>query len=207
MKLESKSTKRSYALAVTLVLLVFSLMGNVLLYTLYLKNGMDRGVENGKQIVRAAEGAKRHVASVMDGTAGLLEAVSPEERASALYRLGLSLRDADLLAEFTETAVKISGEDAAAERRSASDFILSVERSFGDIANGAGVLTAAERKEILAIRAAYEQMQGILDKFDTSAGDNKSFLIRLQNGGGGWAVIGGQLLDAMSGFGAAGEGQ
>ncbi|MCU6707666.1 hypothetical protein M6D81_02995 [Paenibacillus sp. J5C_2022] len=199
MKQQEKG-KRSIALPVTLILLVMSLMGNVLLLTKNININQTNAVEEGGVILDRAkrslelaqymEGQMMEVRelSTSDGTA---ERLAARYAASSLQRGGSSLKELMATAEL-QAAGALEGAGAAAEAYVDS---FAYERLTG-IGNGAGALDDSERKTIEQLQQSFSELAGALSAFSFAGEGNKSFMIRL-SAGHGWHEVAGSVQAVM----------
>ncbi|MFD0958629.1 hypothetical protein [Paenibacillus chungangensis] len=187
MKQQQKG-KRSIALPVTLILLVMSLMGNVLLLTKNINNGQRIAVQKGEVIFDRAK-QSLELAQNMEGRMMELIELSPSDgtaqRLAARYAAIDLQHDGSSLKELMATA-ELQSEGALEGAGATTEAYIdnfSYERLFA-IGNGAGALDESERKAIEELQQSFSELQRAISTFSFVGEGNKSFMIRLSSGYG-----------------------
>jgi hypothetical protein len=196
-KLEKKQPpgKRSVALPVTLLLLVMSVMGNVLLYTKNIEHTRGQSEEEGLAIFNSFEQAREELAYW-----GELAVQAADDE-------GLNRVTAGFLAESMDRSengmrslfVKASGQDKErfAEAPLAYEAFVSGQReTLSTLEASTGPLTASERSALESVRADFAELDAIISEFHFTGKDSSSVLIRL-SGGHDWLDVIEKLLAAL----------
>ncbi|QYR20146.1 hypothetical protein KZ483_20130 [Paenibacillus sp. sptzw28] len=194
--MEEPKTKRPIFTPVVLLLLVFSLMGNVYLYSKQLQNDRDRRIQRGLDIIKAGNQTKQHIDSVKAGVGKLLDENSIADRISAKTALEAAFDHASELVRFIDEAQISNGRPFTFTKRNATTFLGQVEQSTLLIGNHEGPLTEAERTYLQQVEAWYTQLKATADSFkqDTSS-DAAALVIQVKKE---WIETGRKLLSIMN---------
>ncbi|KRE54216.1 hypothetical protein [Paenibacillus sp. Soil522] len=174
--------KRSIALPITLVILVFSLIGNVFLYSQLLQHKQEQKFVKGQGIYEAAAESRQFLDAMIPQLDSLLQSKSMEERLVLKFDAGKLAADGRALAELTAEAAGISAEPETLDSHLPLTYLSDVENGLQTIGRYEGPLSEAERAYILALKSSFEAMSGIMKGFNTNIGDNRSAIIRLSSG-------------------------
>ncbi|WP_424766708.1 hypothetical protein [Paenibacillus sp. sgz302251] len=174
--------KRSIALPITLVILVFSLIGNVLLYTLYLQHKQEASFETGQKIYKAAVESKLYFGELISQMDELLNSKQAEDRLEAKYFSGRAAVLSSGVIELIAQADRISTSDNKLSPEPALLFINHVDFSMQQVGSYDGPLKDEDRTYLLSLKRAFEQMADELSGFNTNLADNRSAIIRLSSG-------------------------
>lgn len=199
MENKQPSGKRSIALPVTLLLLVMSVMGNVLLYTKNIEHARGQSEEDGLAIYSGFEQARDELAYWSKLAAGAAE----EGAADA----GANRARAGFLAESMDRSeigisalfVKASEQDKvrfAEAPQAYDDFVASHREALERIEAADGSLSESERSALEAAVSDFAELDAILSEFHFTGKDNSSVLIRL-SGGHDWLDLADQMLAAV----------
>ncbi|MCM3627267.1 hypothetical protein M3194_07810 [Paenibacillus glycanilyticus] len=180
---EPQSKKRSYALPITLLLLVFSLTGNVFLYSQSLQGDQDDKFAKGSEIIEAATKAVSYYQTVLDDTNAILEGKALET--------GTILRDASGVTEFLQQASSF-GESSAFDPGQIYSFVIDVDNSLAYIKEQDGTLTEQESVYLESVQDIYSKQLAIMKEFNLDSGKTRSGAIQI-GAGIGWLDIAKQL--------------
>lgn len=174
--------KRSIALPITLVILVFSLIGNVFLYSQFLQHKQEQKFVKGQGIYAAAAESRQFLDAMIPLLDSLQQSKSIEERLVLKFDAGKLAADGRAMAELTAEAASISAEPESLDSNLTSTYLSDVENGLQTIGRYEGPLNEAERAYILALKSSFEAMSGVMKSFNTNIGDNRSAIIRLSSG-------------------------
>ncbi|MBW7473720.1 hypothetical protein K0T92_03050 [Paenibacillus oenotherae] len=194
--LEQKQPRRSWFAPIVLVLLTFSLMGNVFLYSQILHSKQDVRVQRGFDIIESGNQAKQHIDSVLNNVRLLLGNDDMATRLLAKGSAALAFKQEQDLVRFIEEAEVSSKEPFAFAERKADAYLSQVEQSLIELGNHEGPLTDAERAYLSAIEQQYASMQGTIAEFSISTISRGTALTA--QAGGRWVDIGKKLLEIMN---------
>lgn len=194
MEMETKK-KRSYTVPVLLVLLTFSLIGNVFLYSQHLQHGQDTKQADGQAIINHGIAAKAHVDAVLNALNGL-EAVTAAERSEKLYKLGqASTGQVDLLGFILD-----AHHHTIAPSTTDDETVQALEALSGKLAAisaQSGELSAEDQQSIVSLQALYSKLKEQLASFQLESGDKLVEMSVLT--GGSWVGIGLALEQTITG--------
>lgn len=185
--------KRSYTVPVLLVLLTFSLIGNVFLYAKHLQDGQDAKQSDGRSIINHGLAAKAHVDAALNALGGF-ETSTTADRAARLYKLGqASAGQVDLLLFIADArrhtlSPSISDEDSEKAMQ-------SLNGEFAEIGGMTGELTTENKQSIQSLRTLYGKLKEQLSSFQLESGDKLVEMSVLT--GGSWVNIGLSLEQAI----------
>lgn len=179
---QQQTGKRSIALPITLVILVFSLIGNVFLYAQFLQHKQERKFVKGQRIFAAASESKEFLEEIISPLNALLQSKSLEERLALKFEAGKLTAKGRALAELTAEAASISAEPDKWHANLPLTYVSDVENGLRTIGRYDGPLNEAERAYILALKSSIEAMSGTLKGFNMNIADNRSAVIRLSSG-------------------------
>ncbi|PWV95401.1 hypothetical protein DFQ01_1273 [Paenibacillus cellulosilyticus] len=185
--------KRSYTVPVVLIMLTFSLIGNVFLYSQHLQNGQDKKQADGLAIINDGLAAKAHVDAALNALNGL-EASTAADRPELLYKLGQASADqVDLLA-FIVDARKHTLSPTISDEQSVNA-LQALNSKFAAIGAMSGELTAEDKQAIQSLRTLYSKLKEQLASFKLESGDKMVEMSVLT--GGSWVDIGLALDQAI----------
>ncbi len=178
--------KRPIALPVVLLLLVFSVTGNVLFSTKNIQHGQDKLEIKGRIIFQAVENSFNHAKYMAEWTASLQgeTANSPDQaRIKASTAAGF-LPDADAFQELLSLAEEKNAADnqLTGSKESAAVYLSKAVDGLQQIGKGSGQLTEEEVQFIASLHKLYQAVYEKYDKFPFAAGAYSSSLIRFANG-------------------------
>ncbi|NIK67524.1 hypothetical protein [Paenibacillus sp. BK720] len=180
---KEQSKKRSYALPITLLLLVFSLTGNVFLYSQSLQGAQDDKYEKGLEVIGAAKKAASYYQAVLDDAAAIMEG-KPSEA-------GTVIRDAAGVNDFLQQAGSVD-EDTPFDSDKIYAYLIDVDNSLSYIKEQDGTLTEQESAYLKALQDAYSKQLEIVKQFNFDADKTRSGAIQI-GAGIGWLDIAEQL--------------
>lgn len=181
--MEQKQTgKRSIALPITLVILVFSLIGNVFLYSQFLQHKQEKKFVKGQRIFAAASESKQYVDEMIPVLDAMLQSKSLEERLDFKFAAGKAAANGEALVQLIDEAASISAQPEKLNSELVSQYLSENEKSLKTIGGYDKPLNDEEHAYILKIKGTFEAMSGILKGFNTNIADNRIALIRLSSG-------------------------
>lgn len=173
---DQQSKKRSYAMPITLLLLVFSLTGNVFLYSQSLQGVQDDKFEKGTAIVEAASKAISYYQTVLDDTNAILEGKEFED--------GAIIRDASGVADFLRLAGHFE-EDSTYDNGQVYSYMMDVDNSLAAIKENDDTLTEQETLYLKSVQEIYSKQLAILEEFNLDADKTRGGAIQI-GAGIGW---------------------
>lgn len=183
--LEQQQTgKRSIALPITLILLVFSLIGNVFLYSLYLQHKQGEKFDAGQQIYGAALESLQYFEELIPQLDALIQSQGVEERLHAKFLAGKSMQKGLSFEVLAEKALELNGQSDKPGEDQTDHFLENVEAALQTIGSYAGPLTAADQTYLLTLKQSLEAMHATLSTINLNIEDNRNAIIRLASGVG-----------------------
>ncbi|MBD2869475.1 hypothetical protein [Paenibacillus arenilitoris] len=177
-----KSGKRPLALPITLVILVLSLMGNVLLYTLHLQHTQEARYDEGQDIYRAAVESKLYVDELSAHVDAVLGSKATEDRLEAKYGFGRAAVLGTGVIELVAHAERYSEEEGANGVEKATLFVNNVDAALRQVGNYGGPLKEKDLAYLNSLKATLEEMAGALGGINTNLSDNRAAITRLSSG-------------------------
>jgi len=191
--------KRPLALPITLLILVLSVMGNVLLYTKNIEHSQNQSQKEGKAVFTSFEKA-RDVLNYWSGLADEAKALpadsSDEARLTSRYLAEAMERGKEPLEALF---VKASELEEAAFANAPADFDAYIDKyrePIKAIGDGSGSLTDAEHAALDAAKSSFAELDGMLAEFHFTGADDRNVLLRL-SGGHDWLPIAEKLHKAI----------
>ncbi|MBD3917949.1 hypothetical protein H8B09_04220 [Paenibacillus sp. PR3] len=185
--------KRSYTVPILLVLLTFSLIGNVFFYSQDLQNGQDTKQRDGQSIINHGLAAKAHVDAALDALNGLASSTSAD-RAAKLYDLGQASASQVDLAFFIDDARRHTLSPPIKDEQS-EKALQALNSQFAAIGTITGELTAEDKQSIQSMQALYSKLKKQLASFKLESGDKLVEMSVLT--GGNWVDTGLALEQAV----------
>lgn len=185
--------KRSYTVPILLVLLTFSLIGNVFFYSLDLQNGQDTKQRDGQSIINHGLAAKAHVDAALDALNGLA-ASTAADRAAKLYELGQASAGQADLALFIDDARRHTVSPSI-EGELSGKALQALNSQFAVIGSITGELTSEDEQLIQSMQALYSKLKEHLASFKLESGDKLVEISMLT--GGSWVDTGLALEQAV----------
>lgn len=174
--------KRSIALPITLVLLVFSLIGNVFLYSQFLQHKQENNFETGQKIYAAAVQSKQYFEELIPQLDALLQSEQLETRLETKFLIGRALQKGQALVELAAEAEQIAGKSEKRDTEQSLQYVNEIEEALQAIGNYPGPLKEEERAYLLSLKGSFENMAGIMEGFNTNISENRVAIIRLSSG-------------------------
>lgn len=193
---EQPAVKRSWFAPVMLSLLVFSLIGNVVLYSTKLVNDQAGREREGERIIRSAWDARVHADALIAALQALLDSEDASARIQAKQAIGFAFEHAGGLIFLVDTALPRYDSASQAQPRSAAQFIEAIESTLSNTGNQASRLTEAEVAYASQLLQTYTRMQEELAAFPYTELTTQNAL-RTENGDG-WVDIARKLLLALN---------
>jgi hypothetical protein len=181
--LEQQQTgKRSIALPITLVILVFSLIGNVFLYSQFLQHKQENNFVKGQKIFAAALESKQYVDEMIPVLDAMLQSKSLDERLDVKFDAGKAAAKGNALVRLTEEAASISAEPEKFSSEWSLAYLANAEKSLQAIGHYNGALNEEEQAYLAGLKSSFEAMSETMNGFNTNIADNRIALIRLSSG-------------------------
>ncbi|RAP76717.1 hypothetical protein [Paenibacillus montanisoli] len=155
--MEEQKPKRPIFTPIVLILLTFSLIGNVFLYARSLQHGKDQRIERGMTILQSGKETKLHFEQVTSGLDDLLNHEDMPTRLAAKSLLIAAYNKSSAVTAFIKEAETSNGTPFASSNRNAATFLEQAEKSLQALGNHTGPLTDEERsylKTLLAVNQA-----------------------------------------------------
>ncbi|ASS66011.1 MULTISPECIES: hypothetical protein [unclassified Paenibacillus] len=186
-----ETTKRSYALAVTLVLLTASLIGNVFLFSLHLQDKQQDRVDKGKAILQSMGGTSRSLSN-LEALLSAMEEASGAERDKAIYDAGaMFLGQSGSFLTLMDSGKEFSADASTWPAEYKKTAVAFMDRAGKDIVSG-----TKEDKARLAQTA--KELTRLLGGVDFSI-DSKERALTIQ-ADKGWPDICLQMLNVMEAY-------
>ncbi|REK77413.1 hypothetical protein [Paenibacillus paeoniae] len=192
---QQQNVKRSWALPITLVLLVFSSMGNILLYTKHIEHTRGNTVQTGESIF---QGFKEGQEQLAHWSAYLEEVLSRAESEPSLARLtavhmadGVAREHAGL-AVLMEHAGMIDSANLGQAADSYAAYEQKLEGTLRSVGTGSGGLTETERQSLGEVQSSFVKLTELLSAFHFGMEGDRNSMIRL-TGGHDWIDIAEEL--------------
>jgi len=189
-KVSSQNTqntgKRSFTIPIILVLLVFSVTSNVLLYTKNIQHNQERLEQRGIQIFQTVVKSKEHSSELAEFTSVLLEeqkSNADKARAKAAAAAVFLAADKTLvqLQQYAEES-PIEGVSLTGAGQNAEQFVQKASAAFHDIGAKSGAWSVEEEQLIAELNDKYKQILDQLSGFPFSIEGFTTSMIRLANG-------------------------
>ncbi|WP_337101596.1 hypothetical protein [Paenibacillus sp. YIM B09110] len=174
--------KRPIALPITLVLLVFSLIGNVFLYSQYLQNKQQNNYEFGQTVVEKLTESRLYAQEMMKVIDWLAQSTTQADRYELAYQIGRSAALGYSVSELMTEAGRLSESDAASGAEEAEAYVNAAAAKLTGIAHQEGKLSDNDQEQLIALKADFEEMEQALGGFNYSIGENRTASIRLASG-------------------------
>ncbi|WP_054024215.1 hypothetical protein [Bacillus sp. FJAT-28004] len=174
--------KRSIALPITLVILVFSLIGNVFLYSQFLQNKQENNYVKGQKIFKAAVDSRQYVEKMIPQLDALLQSKSLDERYIIKYDSGKVAANGHALVEFTAEAADVTSQPDQINTELPLTYVSDVDKGLQTIGRYEGPLNESDEAYIVALISSFEAISGVLNGFNTNIGESRIAIIRLSSG-------------------------
>ncbi|WP_419873885.1 hypothetical protein [Candidatus Pristimantibacillus sp. PTI5] len=192
-----KTGKRSIALPITLVILVFSLIGNVFLYSQFLQHKQENNYEKGQRIFAAAIGSQQYAKEMQPLLEALLASKSMADRLGMQFDAGKATAKGQALTELAIEAASLSDQPGKWNEKLPASFVSGVETGLQEIGRYEGPLNEADRAYLTELKDSFEKISGILSGFNSNIGESRIAVIRLSSGLD-WIELAEQLQDLMT---------
>ncbi|MBJ6363100.1 hypothetical protein ACFOQM_17905 [Paenibacillus sp. GCM10012307] len=189
---EQPAAKRSWFAPIVLLLLVFSIMGNVVLFSTKIQNSQTFRMEAGERIIKAAWDARKHAQSLLASLEQLKKGTSATERIEAKQNIGFAFEHAQGLPQLIKEALARHEGEHEGQKRTAEIFIAEIEASLSLIGNHDTALTAEETAYVAKLKKLYTEIDSRLAEFPYDEISKESAL-RTENGEG-WVDLAYGLL-------------
>ncbi|WP_028561668.1 hypothetical protein [Paenibacillus pinihumi] len=180
---EQPAVKRSWFTPVVLVLFVFSLMGNVALYSTKIQNSQTFRMEAGERIIQSAWDAREHAEALLASLERLEKGTSVTDRIGAKQDIGFAFEHAEGLSRLIKEALARHKGEHKEQKRTAETFIAEVEASLSLIGIHDSTLTAGETAYVAKMKGLYTEIASRLSSFPHDE-LSKENALRTENGEG-----------------------
>ncbi|ANY68590.1 hypothetical protein BBD42_20510 [Paenibacillus sp. BIHB 4019] len=187
--------KKPIALAITIVLLVCSLNGNMFLYSQYLSNIQEKKYETGQRVASDAIGAVAFYNAILPELEKLGKSTELLGRNEAKFSAGAAFRNVDHVLGFLKEAHQYNGTEFAADKLEA--YFNAVQQSLAKIGGHEGALTAAEQDYLAKLQEAFHLQLEAVTAFNADALESRSLSIQIGNGYNNWLEIADKLEQAI----------
>ena len=157
--MEEQKPKRPIFTPVVLLLLTFSMIGNVFLLTKSMQSNQDKLAERGYAILDAVPQTKLHIDQVLASVQVLLGTNDIGKRLAAKSALGAAFHKKQQVIRLIDEAVIVNAKPFAAGKRDAAVFLEQVETSLQGIGNHTGQLTDPERVYLQQLVEVYTKLK------------------------------------------------
>ena len=193
-----KSGKRSIALPITLVILVFSLIGNVFLYSQFLQHKQENNYEKGQRIYAAATESQQYAKEMTPLLDAFLASNTMGERLTLQFDAGKVTAKGTALTELTKEAASISVQPEKWNEKLPDSYVSEVEKGLQAIGRYEGPLNEADQSYLTELKNSFVAISSILSGFNSNIGDSRIAIIRLSSGLD-WIDLVEQLQNKMMG--------
>lgn len=199
---QKKSGKRPLALPITLILLVMSLMGNVLLLTKNMEHSRGEAFEEGESIFQGFAQSRIDLIN-WSQSASEIESLSPSDAAIArLYAkhwAEATDKDGDGLYKLMVYANRLSADVFPDSAAIYSSYQKKLREELLMIASGNGSLHDGELQLLAGLKASIAELSELLETFHYGMEGDRNAYIRL-SAGHDWLDIAEELQKTLKGF-------
>lgn len=183
---QPKQGKRPLALPITLILLVMSLMGNILLYTKHIENTRGNTQEQGQNIYDSFKESQNDVAYWSESLGRIVDYPDSESelarQAAALFAEDLQRNGSEGLSAMMSKAAAIDSERFEGAADDYSAYMKWLYERLLAIGEGSGPLNPDEKKAVENMNASFGELTERLAAFPYQAEGSRNALIRLAGG-------------------------
>lgn len=184
--MEQEATgKRSMALAISLILLVISLIGNVFFMSKYLQHGQDDKVRAGESIYESLV-QNRDYFDEMKRQIHELEALAESDGSSARVAAAFIANSANLEGQGLRTTMLYASEQSETTFgqaiETAEAYVAKVHEQLSAIGSQSGPISEQERQWIGGLKATFDEMSAAVGGFYFNIEGNRSAMQRMANG-------------------------
>ncbi|MFF2481974.1 hypothetical protein [Paenibacillus sp. NPDC058071] len=181
----NEPAKRSLALPITLVLLVFSLIGNVFFYSQYLQNKQEAKFRSGQHVIETANAAKTQYEAILTEMKSFSE-LNKKGVYGPYAADGASLRavgDTTFIAE----AYAAKGEKLQ-ELAKVQQYFQDVRQNLDEIRTSKGPFSEWQTQYLAEKQQELMEQYGIIGKFNFEAVESRSAVIQMASGIGSFEI-------------------
>lgn len=197
---QQEQKKRPIALPVTLLLLVISLMGNVLLYTKHIEHTRGNAEETGQEIVKAFMSSQfdlEYWSKFAEDMNALAEADGDAARQRAVHFADALLHSGDNgLSEIIRLAHDINESRFSVAPETYTLYMNQLIARLKAIGEGSGPLNPDERKAVANMLQSFAGMTEPINSFPYAAEGSRNALIRIA-GGHDWLDLADKLQESL----------
>lgn len=194
--MEEPRTKRPIFAPVVLILLTFSLIGNVFLYAKTIHdNQMDR-VDRGTSIIRSGNDAAAFFNEAAAQTEALSAAADAASRMTAKSKLLAAYLKSGGVAAFIQEAEDVNGKPFPAAKRSAAEFMDQTAAALQTLGNHEGPLAEGEKAYLQGLLQVFQACRQEMSSFSHDTVNQEQALAILVDKQ--WPPLAGKLLNRMN---------
>lgn len=193
-----KSGKRSLALPVTLIILVFSLIGNVFLYSQFLQHKQQIKHDTGQRIYNAAVSSQQYASEMIPLLDALLQSKTLDDRLGLVYNIGKLSAKGGGLTELAAEAAAIADDSAAWDTTVPAMYVSNAEAGLLAAGRYEGALNDSDASYVTELKSSYVALNGVLGEFNANIGETRIAVIRLASGLD-WMELAKQSMETMAG--------
>ncbi|MDQ6421123.1 hypothetical protein RB620_16975 [Paenibacillus sp. LHD-117] len=199
MEQKQQSGKRPLALPITLLILVMSVMGNVLLYTKNIEHSRGKAEAEGLAVYTHFEKAREELAywiRLADEAAGAANANNEASRITAAYLSEAIARGEGELGALFLKAKELDETRFGEAPQAYESYIGRLGAFLAAIGKGSGPLSNDELEALASSKSDFLELDKLLGEFYYGGTDNRNVLVRL-SGGHDWLTIAEKLQAAV----------
>ncbi|QHW30444.1 hypothetical protein GZH47_06000 [Paenibacillus rhizovicinus] len=193
--MEEPRTKRPIFTPIVLILLTFSLIGNVFLYSETIQNDQTDRVSQGTEIIQSGNAAIAFMNQAAAQTEALVTASDIAARMTSKSGLLAAYRQSGSVTDFIQEAEDVNGKPFPTAKGGATEFLDQTLASLQAIGNHEGPLTAEEKTYLQGLHQVFDACKKELSAFQhDTINQEQSLLILVDKQ---WPQIAGKLLEQM----------
>lgn len=199
---QQQNGKRNWALPITLVLLVFSLMGNILLYTKHIEHTRSNTEHSGETIFQGFKDGQEQVAhwsATMQEIGQYMSSEPALARLTAAHLADSMERDEVGLSVLMEQAADIDAAVYGEAPEAYKGYEAKLVGELRDIGAGSGPITEAEQGAIGEVQSSFANLTEILSAFHYAMEGDRNSMFRLA-GGHDWIEIAAELQKSLNNY-------
>lgn len=194
--MEEQKPKRPIFTPVVLLLLTFSLIGNVFLFTKWIQSNQDKLAERGFAIMDAVPQTQLHIDQVLASIQELLSTDDIGKRLAAKSAIGAAFHQKPKIIRLIDEAADVNQKPFATGKRNAAVFLEQVETSLQTIGNHDGQLTDSERAYLQQLSKVYSKLKDAVQSLSYKTVNRTTALTVLVDTK--WVNASKKLLDIMN---------
>ncbi|OMF34183.1 hypothetical protein BK133_12715 [Paenibacillus sp. FSL H8-0548] len=179
---QQQTGKRSIALPITLVILVFSLIGNVFLYSQFLQHKQENNFVTGQRIYEAGSESKKFISEMILQLDAFMQSKELDERLALYFAAGKVYAQGQGLIDFAAEASNLSAESSGIDIALFSGYLKDMEAGLLAIGRNDALLSDEDQSYVASLKSTLGEMSVIMDNFNTNIDGNRNAIIRLSSG-------------------------